>query len=915
MSEVYNSSQAKLSSTAGSTPSAISASRVNSSSTPDDFIDAEIPKVLARNTACHQCRKKKLVSLFSILTLMLYTNPSQKCNAQKPICSNCQKPRVRASHKSDDSPEAEACTWDGPKEPSARTRRRRESAKRQAFVAEEHAGQPTAVRAKKAKLAELEDRIANCHGVLEGSRQTPIEPLRDSSYSVIPQDSIISINSDILSQPLLPGKRPYTYQHPPFSLGFSEDIHVYPESRTTAERHWGTVDASLGQENVNSQFERLNGAARYATDPKEVIPDTNQSQTVMPASATYEVDYDPDLFAGFPDLIWPDWPKDLPKFEIIEHLVTTFFSKVPTLPKMLNRRLLLQNLLLPPSHSDFPARPLLHAICAVTSNFVSETALATRAYFPIGTSSSEFTHPTRDFEHDSHASRSAFTGIAMGRKPEPTTPLSRFQLWHRRKAFESFFAHVDRGDRLLQCIQSYIITTAVDQYNAWWTDMWMETGALLRMATPMRLNESPNSPDGSLRRHGSMLMAPASSDWEQAERDRTWWSAYMLERGATMSTTWASSLDDDEITVELPALQSTFDNGFGDLTGIQTLHSPDLFTSHPPRHRDSFCLLVKSIKLHTEVNRFLRQYGRGSHNVATYLSNPTFRVLLSQINAFKMSFPPEFRRPTHFKTGEGAAALDRDLIQALWIMHAASICLGEPLITNETWTEEGARMTLAAIRAALSLLYDIIATSYDLTLFSPQCSFVWCLASRGLLRFIDAAIQSGDLVSGAVFRSEIEVFRLAMQRYGERFPIGNRHLKMIDDVLAQQEGKAPKKKSYAILYDCSKEDAFETERTVGANFSETASSTMFTPGQSDGLTPDNPIRNQPFSILMDPDSQLSNKGSDGGTVQTSLPTMTNVEIQDNWDINSFSFDVDAVASLFEATGAVFDVSQFQSMLQ
>jgi len=39
--------------------------------------------------------------------------------------------------------------------------------------------------------------------------------------------------------------------------------------------------------------------------------------------------------------------------------------------------------------------------------------------------------------------------------------------------------------------------------------------------------------------------------------------------------------------------------------------------------------------------------------------------------------------------------------------------LGEPLITKDTWRTDLARMSLTAIRASLSLLYDITATSFD----------------------------------------------------------------------------------------------------------------------------------------------------------------------------------------------------------
>lgn len=80
------------------------------------------------------------------------------------------------------------------------------------------------------------------------------------------------------------------------------------------------------------------------------------------------------------------------------------------------------------------------------------------------------------------------------------------------------------------------------------------------------------------------------------------------------------------------------------------------------------------------------------------------RTLLSRIHAFRLSCPPHMRRPTQTTNADGS--LDVDLISAFMITHAASIALGEPLISSDSWTHDMARMCLAAIRAVLSLLYE-----------------------------------------------------------------------------------------------------------------------------------------------------------------------------------------------------------------
>lgn len=197
----------------------------------------------------------------------------------------------------------------------------------------------------------------------------------------------------------------------------------------------------------------------------------------------------------------------------------------------------------------------------------------------------------------------------------------------------------------------------------------MEAGGCIRMAIPLQLNESTNVPEEALQRFRHVLIPPATDPKEQALRDRTWWMAYITERSVNMSTTWAEALHDSEITVELPVAQAIYNSGTGEeLQGVQTLHSPDLFSAHPPRHADGFVLYIKAIKLYSDVSRFFRQYGRGAHSVAGYLAHPQLRMFLSQINAFRLSFPPHLRRPTGDGL-RGGKGLDVDLVSAIMITH------------------------------------------------------------------------------------------------------------------------------------------------------------------------------------------------------------------------------------------------------
>jgi len=59
--------------------------------------------------------------------------------------------------------------------------------------------------------------------------------------------------------------------------------------------------------------------------------------------------------------------------------IESFFTKVPALPRMMNRAKLLQRMTLPPTHSDFPHPSLLHAICACASLWCAPAVYAQSA--------------------------------------------------------------------------------------------------------------------------------------------------------------------------------------------------------------------------------------------------------------------------------------------------------------------------------------------------------------------------------------------------------------------------------------------------------------------------------------------------------------------------------------------------------
>ena len=284
-------------------------------------------------------------------------------------------------------------------------------------------------------------------------------------------------------------------------------------------------------------------------------------------------------------------------------------------------------------------------------------------------------------------------------------PLTRFQSWHRRQALEGVTIYVDRGQQFLQLIQTVILIAATDQLNAWWNDLWQLSAYCIRLAIPLRIYESSKgAPLSDLSGFGEPGCPGVEDPMEQAEMDRTWWMAYLMERTASVWTTWPLVMADDEITCELPVLQSTYDAGYGDLIGVQTLHSADLYSTHTPRHADPLNLLIKAVKLLADAQRFIRFYKRQTHSIKRYLSEPGFHLLVSHVHSFKLSLPADMRKPTACLSEGGS--VDRDLLAAVMLVHATTIVLGEPFLSSDMWQHGVARMAQGAIRAILSLVYD-----------------------------------------------------------------------------------------------------------------------------------------------------------------------------------------------------------------
>jgi hypothetical protein len=84
------------------------------------------------------------------------------------------------------------------------------------------------------------------------------------------------------------------------------------------------------------------------------------------------------------------------------------------------------------------------------------TLLAERSFFPMGTVWTEQVHPMHDFQLSLNLDRylSGSMHVSGGVTTTATSPLGRFQMWHRRKALACISIHFDKGEKILQILQS-----------------------------------------------------------------------------------------------------------------------------------------------------------------------------------------------------------------------------------------------------------------------------------------------------------------------------------------------------------------------------------------------------------------------------------------------------------------------------
>ncbi|KIR27824.1 hypothetical protein I309_03144 [Cryptococcus deuterogattii LA55] len=462
------------------------------------------------------------------------------------------------------------------------------------------------------------------------------------------------------------------------------------------------------------------------------------------------------------DILWPGWPPTLPSPSMLEHLVETFFTMAPSVPRILHRQSFLARLALPPSHPEFPQRALLHAICAAAARYSAAVSVRSVADGMIKVNNEAIQARGKGLDQDI-ASETCFS---------------------ERNAMYAIefmkYNHISaRG--LFDILQAMIILSHWFQANSRWMDGWVMIGSVTRLAICLGLLQNQSQYDGDIPAIKQSVLDPPKDDTDREERRATMYYALCYDVTASASSGWVGTMPTEELTANLPAARVGFDIGGKIPENPQNFHSPDIFCNHPVA--DSFVMMIKGKILLGRASRFVRKCkAMKPEDRLLAKDTPEFRQIDGDVAMFSMSFPKSLRDPVQYMNGH-AKGIDADLVSAHLVPHVVAIQLHEPFADlNDPSCNSGVRL-LTEARACLKIVYLLVGSSADISyVVAPITS-----SSRALILFYQKALENGDQATAMTVHSEIGVFKMAFKSLSARFSMGCRHLTMVEKLMKHVE--------------------------------------------------------------------------------------------------------------------------------
>jgi len=454
------------------------------------------------------------------------------------------------------------------------------------------------------------------------------------------------------------------------------------------------------------------------------------------------------------DMMWPNWPPDLPSPKLLFHLIEVFFTYQMHARRLFHVPTFMESLTLPPSHAKFPITPILHAICAISPMFTPAAI----------------------------ASPSLAGGVfQQGYRITEQNPES-FMEQQASLAKETISKYWSSGDRPMQVLQANIILSWYLWNHAKLFDAWDCTGRSLRMISLLNLNTCPQFESVAADDFIGLVLLPPAESWiEEEMRRNVFWLAYAMDRTTSLGS--AFGIDNNDLGQYFPVRGDLFDNGGqASVDNRQWAHTENVLLVHPEDQCDSFTIFIKGTMLITHVRNFNHRFRINHHASNSKFmffggldprETQAFQELDKTLSQFRRSFPPSLRNPIN------GNVLDRHLYSASLCMCTAIILLHEPYADARNPECISSVKMLAAARNTLDLIYMIWSTSYDITLLDLSCALSWYLAGRVFTRSLQIAIETNSQDQISILRTELAFIQLAIKKVGERIPLAREHGKVL----------------------------------------------------------------------------------------------------------------------------------------
>ncbi|KAF7967188.1 hypothetical protein HWV62_35620 [Athelia sp. TMB] len=210
---------------------------------------------------------------------------------------------------------------------------------------------PVVAEGPKTRYEKLENRINELETMLQQQRDQSSDP--SSSAGPFSANGSPAQYDLGFSQPNTTGMNAGSN----YSAQDQGSLDFGPISRMDSTSSTGQLDFVEGQ-----NFEVINSLATMV-DPLADQSFSYIHEVRSPGEPTHT---SPGL-----EVVWPNWPPNVPEPHLLRHLVELFFSFQPHATRLFHMQTFMASLTYPPSHPKFPIPPVLHAICAVSTLYTS----------------------------------------------------------------------------------------------------------------------------------------------------------------------------------------------------------------------------------------------------------------------------------------------------------------------------------------------------------------------------------------------------------------------------------------------------------------------------------------------------------------------------------------------------------------